>query len=1626
MSAGVEFSSLLSFLGIDEHGETETAAMLPPVAHSTLNTGQIHIEKMEKTIESANDLFNTTASNFDDNSVRLNRLAFDDRSGADPRELALRDAIAGYSEAHNMVSEELSTGVESAVKEMDATTRRWLTFQPLADPEWWKHARPDRETMPLTTAEGVSAFCITNTRNREKFALHCAQVGGWYCLAGIRVAVNASDPYSEADKQGRLVERTEDVMFPTERRDAFFIESTYPLVGVDKPSGEYICHFLTGIGLMSSDTTLFLSGYRMAYAPLAALFGDWRGGEDATLVSCVNVDCNLQEACGSIHSLTRTAANDSQAASWCNPGSDRVTGAVRSSLIDKRHETAEIAVDMNDTSVQGEWIQIKVTVDHGVCLVIRNGWGLLMAVQGHPLRCTRISVSEKSERRDDPCTISLGVARSITLAEELKKKSSSYIHGHVAETKMNDILLHARPDSKCKMKKVIRKVETFEKEREEKDIYWCGRTTPGRSALKWPLIVTPVSPSALSPTHTLQCLSRGDVMLSEGTDGFEEKKITNVIPTEDLRYIPERDPLLHALMDTETLKVSCGSDTELRFDAVAGAISGVLSSMACDTSSARCTRVEERYRRCEDAILRKQGAVNDKDEWSKSEQYLASSLALEEAAASTIASGVTKRLVEKTLVGMRLRSVIHDDTVYLTGARNDTGILSICNHRGKLSIGLSTSALVGDDIKGMALDLRQWITELVYASQEKGNVVSQPSSSNGTSLLPPSMASVPLSCVAEYVDRLMGIIHKVPNPKAFMCMLILFIMHVNEKRPRIKLPPTDCVLSDSSRVLNEDDKEYEEKMKRAKTQTKRGRIVLTGRDVAKVLTALSRRGVMTGSHNTIDPCNCGKTFSEGCPWMIPDNHWLLSQSNCGYGCKKEYVKLAVSGAHLRRAWEEELARLTLYWMRALTLLIESFDSQILVNNLPLARATEWYCNTVVRNRILDSMVTQQHPSSHSGITDRVREMSRALTDDAVASATLFHSVHNSLDWTPTEKMLQDTLVGELGFHQHSWQANALKMGTFVMRGLTSRSPVEHSERLPKLYALHALPKHVSGPYFVILDKTHDPKKPQPMGVKHKLPLHTTAEEAMALTNQVTGSAVMTIVPQRVIDYRSPSHTHKNTGAPCTVVNDWEIKSYMRSDYLNQQDFLNGTKTQKIPPVTMGALLRPKTKIRVIEGEDYVMKDVWCGLVALNRSAWMERVFGYHTGSRMALWTPVKNNENAGSFEIKCMTSLESQWKSTLTAAASLAVVSNVSRLAGPMAIKDFLQQETPVDLIIEWGDNTTTLVSTGSEMAPTFLLPGSTQKRSSALTSFIGPDMVTVPHRLFMFAFNLYCQQIQKSSSLRPQSSTIGTNAQLSKKLIQVVNKLNKKCMSTKHYLKKIERKRSDLAKNKIIINRIDANICGAEKEEGNGDRKRADIDETYILGIIEEDNKKDYESDTRHNRKNEREEDEEVLREVDDEQKEKIDNDREEGEIDDEDEDDDDDQEEEEKETTEMMQRNHIGTSTSTPSPSPLLQPMVKKVKYDNDNRDSSLKHNMYDDMGGVDDYNYLNNESSGLMPPPPEPVRKKQKTGGHNGARFDNFNTSSSFNTSSRPKELIHDHSDMVFYDYENLEDIISDMRF
>nr|BDV49807.1 MAG: wsv151-like protein [Penaeus semisulcatus pemonivirus] len=1526
--------------------------MLPPVAHSTLNTGRKHIEKLEKSIERAHDLFSTTTSNLDDNNVRLNRIAFDDGSGTDPRELALKDAIAGYSEAHNMVRENLSTGVKEAVREMDVTTRRWLTFQPLADPGWWKHTRSDKEIMPLMTAEGVSAFCITNSRKNEKLALHCAQIGGWYCLAGIRVALDAPDPFSEADKQARSLEIMEDVMFPAKSRNVFFVESTYPLVGVDKQAGEYICHFLTGVGLMSSETTLFLNGYRMAYAPLAALFGDWRGGEDTTLVSCVNVDCHLQEACGRLHSLTRTAANNPQAASWCNPDSNRVTGAVRSSLISKKNETTEIAVDMNDTSVQGEWIQIKVTVDHGVCLVVRNGWGLLMAVQGHRLRCTRINVTENPERRDDPCTISLSNAMKITSSDESSIKSSFYHHGEVAKTKINDILLHTRADSKCKMKRVLGKVETFEKERDEKDIYWCGRTTPGLSALKWPLIVTPVSLPTLNPAYTLSCLSRNDVILDEGTDKLKEN---NCIPIEDSGYTPEQDPILHALMDTETLKASCGSNTELRFDAVAGAIGSVFLSLAHGTSSVKCARVEERYRRCEDSIRKEHVSINDKNEWSKGEQYLASSLALEEAAASTIAAGVTKRLIEKTLVGMRARTLTHDDTVYLTGARNDTGVLSVSNQKGKLSIGLSTSALVGDNIKAIAFNLRQWITEMVYHSQEKCNMTLQPSSSNGTSLLPPSMASVPMSYASEYVDRFMDIIHKVPNPTSFMCMLALFFRRVNEERPRIKLPPTDCILSDGNQELDEDDKEYEEKMKRANTQIRKGRIVLTGRDVAKVLTALSKGGVMTGSHNTIDLCNCGKNFSEGCPWMIPDNHWLLSQSDCKYGCKREFVKLAVSGAHLRRAREEELARLTLYWMRALTLVVESFDSQILVNNLPLARATEWYCNTVVRNRILDSLVTNQHPTLHLSITDRVRQISRTLTDDAVASATLFHSVHNALDWTPLEKMLQHAFSEELGFDQQSWQAQAPNIGTFVMRGLPSRSPVEHSERLSKLYAFHALPKHVSGPYFVILNKTNDPRKAQTMGVKHKIPLHTTADEALALINHMTGSALMTIVPQKVIAYRSPLHSCK-TVAPSTVDNDWEIKTFMRSDYLNQQDSLNGNKTQKVPPVTMGALYRPKTKIRVIEGEDYVMKDVWCGMVALNRSAWMDRAFGYHTGLRMALWTPVIANENSSGFEMKCMTSVESQWKSTVTAAASMAVISNVSRLAGSTAVNDFLKQTTPTEIMIEWDDSTTTTVSTGCGMAPTCPVPGTTQMRTSAITSFIGPSMVTVPHRLFMFAFNLYCQQTQKSSNMRLQSSTIGTNTQLSKKLILVANRLSKKFTLTKYHLKRIECKRVKLTKNKINISGKGALLCGDEKKHNNGDDEHVNINTTSfsVIGGEEEEEKDDEEKmDYRDEGEIEREEDTvDELKEVDSKRKEGEDTEREDGEIID-----------------------------------------------DEDNDD-------YADAVADRDY-YYHQDPLQLMPPPFEPLRKKQKIFNHN-------------------HDSIRNHGDMTFCEYDNLEDIITDLRF
>nr|BDT62504.1 MAG: wsv151-like protein [Melicertus latisulcatus pemonivirus] len=1416
--------------------------MLAPVAQSTLNVAREHLDKLQKTIESAHDLCTATKINFDDDNVRLSRLAFDDRPGTDPRELALRDAISGYGEAHSVVRKGLSTGVDAAVREMDTSTRRWLTFRPLTNPEWWRRARPKKKmSMPLMTAEGVSAFCIlTNaddTDRQELLALHCAQVGGRFCLAGIRVAIDELDPSSKAAKQAHSLKRTDDVMFPTERRDAFFVESTYPLVEVAKESGEYLCHFLTGVGLMASDYTLFLSGYRVAFAPLQALFGDWKcESDDANVVSCFNVDCHLQEACGRLHALARAAANNPRAASWCNPDSDRLTGAVRSSLIDMAYGTSgDIAVDMNDTSVQGDWIQIRVTVDHGICLVIRNGWGLVMAVPGHRLRCTRIKVvREKSEADDQPCTISMDVAKNIPAlaGEHDNERTDFYLHGQVARSKIHD-LLQATAGSDNKLRRFIGKVEKFENEREE-DIYWCGRTTPGRSALKWPLIVTPISSSAaLNPKRNLRRLARGDVVSGGGERGGPVADESDVDPSEDSRYLPVQDPLLHALADTEVLRASCGSDTELRFDAVAGAAGGVLLSVTNGTSSIRCARVDERYRKCVDTIREAGEEVNPNCAWSNSERYLAASLALEEAAASTIATSVTKRLLEKTLLGMRVRSSTCDDTVYLSGARHDTGVFSTCNYKGRPSIGLSTSALVGDNIRAVALNLRQWITEMVYPSKEKdGNTASPPPSSmTGTSLLPPSMASVPASYAKEYVDRLVDIIHRVPNPTAFACMLALFIRRVNEQRPKINIPPTNWILSDGDEILDEDDEGYEEKLKRVRTQNKHGRIVLTGRDVAKMLTALSNRGIMTGIHNTVQPCNCGKDLEEGCPWMVPANHWLLSQTDHLYGCGTGYVKLVVSGAHLRRAQEEEVARRTFYWMRALTLVIESFDSQIVVNNLPLARATEWYCNTVVRNRILDlMMMTRPRPSSSSDIASRVQEMSRIVTDDAMASATLFHSVHNALDWTPVEEKLRDALTEEFGFgQQHPWQASAPNIGTFIMRGLASRPPAKgEGERPKKLYALHPVPKHVSGPYFVTLNKSKEFRKPRAMGGnKYRLPLHTTANESMCLINHVTGSALMTTVPQRVAAYRTPFRSPRGATPRTTAEDRWEFKNFMRSDYLNEQDAIIGSKTQRVPLVTMGALYRPRVKIRVVDGEEYVMKDVWCGMVALNRSAWMDRAFGCQTGSSVSLWTPVTANKDCSTFEMKCMASLESQWKTTVTAAPSLAATSNISRLAGPVAVADFLQQKTPVDLMIEWDDGTTTLASTGCGMAPTCPVPGTTQIRTSAITCITGPSMVTVPHRCFMFAFNPYCQQTKRSSSnVKPPTSTIASNVQLTKQLILATTGLNRICVSTNCHIKKIRRKLAKINKNRI----------GGRVEE-NDDGENVDRDETDSPGTGDEDN---------------------------------------------------------------------------------------------------------------------------------------------------------------------------------------------
>ena len=370
------------------------------------SAGFAKLERVRRRKEAVNAILKDTDANYQEDKRKLSLLKFEELDG-NPKELLVQDAVNGYSDAEAEAERALAE-VREITAGTDLAVRRWSTFRLVADAEWWKGvnvfgSNSVLRDLPLSV-EGVAAFVVVQGLDPPRMTvLYSAQVGGKYTLAGVRVEQDGARGRPAAAVAGayRALEARPagDPIFPSEPREAFFLDGVYPLVDV---TDDGTCVFAVGAGLCSEGRgSLMLNGYRLARVPLSALFR----GDEGDSVECVNVDCFLPEACATFMRLDLTRASTQ---SWCNPYTERASGEPRRTLV-PLHAAGVVVVDMNDLCAHSASFAVRRTLDHGLCLSVLGGCPLLMAIPGHRLRCTLLPHDRTQYYREDENIIRAGL-----------------------------------------------------------------------------------------------------------------------------------------------------------------------------------------------------------------------------------------------------------------------------------------------------------------------------------------------------------------------------------------------------------------------------------------------------------------------------------------------------------------------------------------------------------------------------------------------------------------------------------------------------------------------------------------------------------------------------------------------------------------------------------------------------------------------------------------------------------------------------------------------------------------------------------------------------------------------------------------------------------------------------------------------------------------------------------------------------------------------------------------------------------------------------------------------------------------------------------------------------------------
>ena len=1263
-------------------GKMSTTVSLPlcaaPIPPEDIVSAKL--KNVKEVAENVSSLIKKTTTTLEKANEQLSKVVFcdadrdpDKDEDKRPEVLIVQDAINGYCEATQMAENELAT-IANVIPEMNLTVRKWITFRHTLERKWWdqfpKHSfgKPSVSRGTVPSIEGVSTFIVWN--DGVLTALTSARVGKKYTFAGFRFRFlkGITDPVTLAEDVYRRLRPNSDSVFPVDRdRDFFFIDSFYPLVDV---THEGVCTFATGVGLAGSQEALFLSGYRLAEVPLSAFFTC-----DESTVECCNIDCLYPEACSRFMKLNKSKAAK---ASWCNPQSDRAVGGggMRKMLVPNEETNSMVVVDMNDTAVQSEWLDIKLSRDHGMCLYVLGGWGLTMAIPGHRLRCTLLSRVQSKQYES--------LAPPVEAIDE--EKVEKYIKSN-CNLKLAKLFEH------------IKSVQDLDKR-------------------NLPLIVTPVY-SSVDPTATRYHLEHKRFWLCE-FDTHEDDFVPTSPKNKLESGIPEHDPILSSMLDTETLKAGCGSNFNLSFSAVGGVVNETLHSLLKQRPE-QLPKVETRYKNLLELAAHR---VADK-KWTTEMSKLFTRLLREEAAASVIAAEVTKGLVDKTIVGLRIRKLGLDNTTYLTGTSHDTGILSYGLHGGKLSSGITKSAVVPKWVRKTAVLVRQWLASVTSNEEET------PKRDN---ILPPSMTVNTKAENAEFVDRLVAILQQVSDPVAFLHCCGRYLDYAQFCKPSSTIP-LDC--SHLTKRENENSND--------------GALDVLEHNVKKLLEEQN--------HN-LNKCGCSRTTAR-CPWVIPKGHWMIQMETDRQ--KRRNLQALLTACHLKRAKEEENARKRLYWTIVLSVLIESVDSCRATYGSAISHAMKCYCQTVVRNRILDNcgQCNADESVTTTALYSRVEEMASYILSSVELSASLQSFVHNAIKWTTNDKDLKERLAEYMGFGVFSaktWIRDlCLGVGMFATRGLSVSFDTE-TKSSP--FAFVPIPDHVSAPQLVPL---------------HPNSAFSSAGEMIALVNVATGSAVLSLIPSWVAqrnwvigETRDPTPT------------DALVRPEVKVDRLIKNP----------PNVPLAALCKPK----VLKSNPSLANrnDIWSALILIQRSAWRGKIFGSHTDGFVTAHIPLlKDNK------IKCSKNQLAHSSWVATAALSMAWISNISAMYGPGAVSRVLEYEAPVDVQLIFADKTAVDITSGNEanlrLAAICPVPGSTEVRSSALTSAVGPLAATVPYRRFMFGFHLYGQKKRTvpPAKMRTPKKSVGANStrinmqSLSRQLMHQYGHLEKLCVFAQTLIEK-------------------------------------------------------------------------------------------------------------------------------------------------------------------------------------------------------------------------------------------------